>query len=242
MPPKTTPGGDDLQKQFDEATAKIETLTKQLDTATKVAALPSAHRDHYGGLGTDEEKAAFLAKSESDRSAIIEELTKQDKLLYKALDGTEYRASDGEKSASLAKQADDLAKRLAQSEAERSSAVLEKRADSELGSCPGDVKVRAAVLKAVDGITDETLRQGAQELLKAGNAALSKKMVRGGTRNAGLGVDDDVQKAAEVELEQKARDLAKEKSIDFYDAYDQVSILEPDLAKRALGSAAPVGG
>ena len=152
-------------------------------------------------------------------------------MIYKASDGAEYRESDGENTIRLAKQADSLAKRLAKSEAERSIAKLEKRADDELGNMPGDVKVRTSVLKAVDAIEDDEVRKGALELLKAGNTAMSKGTQRLGTSR---GLDLDTPSDAEGQLNKLATELSKKEGIDFYEAYDRVAESNPQLAKAAV--------
>jgi len=232
MTTKTEPaaGGVDLQKQIDDLRKENETLKKANATATAVAALADPHRAHYGSLKTDELKAAFLSKSEPERQREIEEIRKGDPVLYKALDGTEFRSSDGDRMIRLAKQADENAQRLAKSEFERAEENLAKRAGIDASHLPGDVKVRSALLKAVDSITDEPTRTAVLEAIRAGNSAMAKSGDRIGTREV-----PGSPGSPSSDLEAKAREyMAKNAGVDFYTAYDKVATAHPELAKAAV--------
>ncbi len=223
-------GGVDLQKQLDAMQAENATLKKSLATATAVASLSDAERAHYSALKSDEAKSTFLSKSQPDRAREIEEIRKGDPVLYKAADGTEFRASDGDRVIAIAKRADETARRLALSEAARADEALMKRAELELSGLPGTVQVRAALLKAVGDITDEAIRTSAMESLRAGNAALAKTSRPLGTREAPSGAS-----SASAELDRLAKaHVTAHPTTNFYDAYDLVAKANPELAKRAI--------
>lgn len=232
--------GEDLQKKLDASTASNELLEKKIDTLTKVAGLPEAQRSHYVSLG-EEKQATFLAKSEGDRTAELDELTKGDPVEYEALDGTVYRKSGGLNIAKMAKQIDDQAKELALSKALTQTAVFEKRAAEELPNLPGDVKVGAAIIKALDGIEDEEIRKGAFDALKAGNDSLSKKFVRSGGSKIAPAFSKGSSGDAEDALTAKANELVEKTAgsdnpLDFYAAYDKAAEINPELALRAVGA------
>jgi hypothetical protein len=225
-----TGGGEDLQKKVDELTAQNATLQANLDTVTKVAALPEAHRDFYEKLGSDEEKATFMSKSADDRQAQIDEIVKGDPVEYTALDGTAYRKSAGEATIRLAKQVDEQARRLAKAEGEKATAEFEKRAEGEMGNLPGSTAVRAEVLKAVEAIQDEDVRKGGLELLKAANTAMGST-----TKNRGTSLTPAPDAgSAEAQLNALAKSYAEENDVDFYTAYDKVAKTRPELAKAAI--------
>lgn len=242
MSDKNSGGGDDLKKRLDEALAKVEKLEKRAETAEKVADLPPEHAAHYKRLDDDKARAAFLAKDASAREVEVEDVRKGDPVVYKAADGTEFRKSAGEQTIRIARQHDELAKRLAESEAARSDEVLRKRAESELSALPGDVDVRVALLKAVDSIEDEKAREAATKALKAGNAAMAKSMRRVGTSVAPP-VDIGGRAAAEAELEKRANELVAKSTdgVNYYEAYERVAMSDPDLYARAVGETAPLG-
>ena len=223
-------GGVDLQKQLTALQAENATLQKSLATALAVASLSDVERAHYGTIKTEEAKATFLSKSQTDRAREIEDLRKGDPVLYKAMDGTEFRSSDGDRVIAIAKRADDNARRLAASEAARSEEALIKRAESDLTGLPGTVQVRAALLKAVDGIPDEATRTGAMEAVRAGNAALLKSSRPLGTRQAPA---EGASATSELDRLTKAHVTANP-TVNYYDAYDLVAKAHPELAKRAI--------
>lgn len=244
-PEKKGDGGAGLEKKLDEANAKIEKLETRLKTADQVAELSTEHRAFYKGLDSEEDREAFLKKSDADRQKHVDETQKGDPVIYKSLDGTEYRKSVGEQLIALAKSNDELRKDLSKSNAEREFSRFEKRAKEELAGYPGTVEERVELLKAVESIEDDGARTKALEALRAGNVALSKAFVpSGGSRVAPEIVKGD-STAAEAELDRLANEMVKADTtgeMDYFDAYDRVAEKNPELAKRAIGNATPTGG
>lgn len=154
----------------------VEGLQAQLARATQLASLNDAQKAH---LATLDEAAqdAFLAKSSEERDAEIEATAKRaaeaDPVVYKTMDGVELRKSAGDAVIALAKSNDALRKKLEESEAKVEDASYAKRADDELKHLPGTTEERAAMLKAIDGIEDESQRKAAMNALKAQNEALA---------------------------------------------------------------------
>lgn len=172
--PAGVPGADDGAKE-PEMTKTVEDLQKQLDRANAMAELTDAQKTHMKSLdqaGQD----AFLAKTAAERQAEVEAVAKNaadaDPVVYKTMDGLELRKSAGEALIAMAKSNDALRKQNDELAKKAADADLRKRAETDLANLPGDVEVRMALLKSVDGIADETQRTAALNALKAQSAAL----------------------------------------------------------------------
>lgn len=152
-----------------ESAMDIEELQKKLgDLESDVATMKSekasaeAERD---ALRAAVEKAGFTVEKSDDRVEV------------RAPAEPEYEEIGGEKimKGSLPESAIALLRKQANENAElrkrEEQRELEKRAETEAGMLSGEVSVRAALLKAVDGIEDEELRGKVRETLKAANAA-----------------------------------------------------------------------
>jgi hypothetical protein len=157
---------EDLKKKNDE-------LADKLNKALAFGSLADAEKAYRAGLPSDEQDA-WVAKSRADRGADIAKAAKADGVVFKAADGTEYRKSDDPRLIKLAKERDADAERLASEVAKREAVELEKRADVEVGNFTGTVQVRAAMLKAIDGIADEDTRKAAHESLKGANDSVAR--------------------------------------------------------------------
>lgn len=229
-----------LQERLDALEAKNEHLNK-------VATLAGAHKTHYDSLDPqldDDARKAFLEMSAEERDVEVDKAVKKaketeadDPVIYKSNDGSEYRASDDPRLIKMAKQRDEDRKETIRLQKAAQDADLTKRAESDLGSFPGELAVRKEILKAVDGIEDEKVREEAHQALKAQSARLSKafKVIGAGGEPENMDVGDDVNKsAAEAELEKKARALAEKEGIDFYEAYEKIADLNLELLEKAI--------
>ncbi len=94
----------------------------------------------------------------------------------------------------LAKQKDDLMKKVADIETERADRELLAKSKQDLPNLPGDDKARVALVKAVEGIEDEATRTEVMKSLRAGNAALNTLM-----SDTGHSVPSSSESATEVE-------------------------------------------
>lgn len=225
---------DDLKT----AQERITALEATNATLTKIAALPAAHKSHYDGLAEDA-RGAFLDADESARETAVADAQKAkadaDPVIYKAADGSEYRQSDDVRLVEMAKARDEDRKEFIKLRRAQEDADLAKRAEADLANLPGDLAVRKALLKAVDGIEDEKLRQGAQDALKAHNARMG-----GALREVGFGGSPaviekgDERAQANAELERLAKERAAKEGENFYEAYDKVSEANPDLLHKAV--------
>ena len=202
-----TQGGEPMTTQADTQPT-VEELQAQLGRAQAVVALTGEERAHFDAL-PEEARTAFLAKSADDRMSEIGAVTKaaQDAnpVVFTAADGTEFRKSDDPRAIAMAKRLDATEKENAALKARDEQTTLENRAEDELPHLPGDLKTRAAMLKAIDGIEDEAQREAALGALKAQNEAMSKAFQtygHGGQPEPGS-PDDQMDKLAKVYAEKQ---------------------------------------
>lgn len=177
--------------------AEIEALKKAHAHAVKLAELNDAHRAYAKTLSSSEAEA-FVAKSATDRDAIVKSA-----IAYTAQDGTVFYAGDDARLIKSAKDNDELKKSLATEQALRKRAEFSKAATENMGSYPESGDVHVAIVEAVSGIADEATRTAAMTAIKAGNAALAKASVPTGTvgaRNTVPGGSSDELMKAEGEL------------------------------------------
>lgn len=180
------------QEQHDEVLAKANRLEA-------IVKLSPEQRAHFDALPTSEQDDFLNAE---DRDAIVKNAKDADPIVFEDPDaGIVLRKSADPTTLALAKSAKESRDELAKERALRKRDELRKRAGDLLKNCKGDDDVKAAVLGAVEGITDETLRKGALELLKAKDAGLGAAFEEFGT------TDDN--EGAGSEPEQRLEKIAK---------------------------------
>lgn len=188
---------EELTKELEELTKKFEKVNKELEVSKKVSSLNDEEKAYYEKLD-DDGKTAFLEKSSDDRTEEVAKSKEDDEVVYKDLEGNEYRKSDDPRVVAAVKRADKATEKLEKKDEELVNERLEKRAKEELPNLPGEDKVKVAVLKAVDGIEDEDLRKGALELLKSHNAAVTKASETRGHRDQSVAdAEEQLQKMAQ---------------------------------------------
>ena len=218
---------------------EVEKLRGELDQTKKLLELNDAQRAHYAKLA-EGARAAFLAKTAADRQAEVDAETRKaadsDPVVYVSpVTKREYRRSAGEELIDLAKRAD-AAEAASKANAEAAqNERCEKRAQAELPRYPGELKVRAAIVKALEGIPDEPTRKAAFEAIAAGNTALSGTFEKRGIVG-GAPVADKA--AAVAKLDELAKARQREKGGDYFDHYDAVTKEQPELYCIAVVGAA----
>ncbi len=232
---------DDQKKAADKdpvkaAEKRAEVAEASLAKAVSLAELNDAQKSFYGGLD-ETDQAAFLKLDADGRNAAIKRAEDKDKVIYKSEDGTEYRASDDGRLVKLAKQADEDRKARKEAEQRATNSDLAKRAADDFAFIPGDIDTRIEMLKAIDGIADETHRTKALDALKAQNVALSKAFETYGSSAVPQG--DVTEKAdAEGRLDALAKKHQEANSgLTFAQAYDVV-VQQPEgaaLYTKSLG-------
>jgi hypothetical protein len=200
------PSGTEEDIMSKEFTDKIAQLEGELQTAKALGALNDAERGHYAGLDAVE-KSAFLAMGKTARAEQVTKAADADPVVFKSADGTEYRKSDG-KAAELAKSLDDERTARLSEVAKREEVELRKRADETLKHMLHANDGHIALLKAVEGIADETARKAAMATLRASNEAAGMAFTRVGfTAKAAAPGSPDAQ------LDAMADAIAKEKGV-----------------------------
>ena len=210
-------GEDNMSNQDKgaELEKKAAELQKNCDRLTAIVGLSADQRTHFDTLsGADQD--AFLAKSSDERDAVLKNLADADPVVYTTTDGDELRKSAGETVIKMAKRADDLAKQLAKQEALAKRAELEKRASDEFPNLRGETVEKAALLGAVESISDEAVRGKVTEMLKAHDAGLGKAFERQGTQSA------PSDNSPSAQLDDLAKAYAKDNDVDITKAYDEV--------------------
>ena len=193
----------------------MEDLKKSLKDAQSIIALNSIQKAHYDALG-DEDKAAFLKMDDANRESEISKANDDNPVIYKSLDGLEFRKSDDERLVAMAKSNDEKAKDLAKSKADARDARIEKRA-AEFDQLPGKDDVKKSLVGAIMDIEDESLRKGAFQILKAANSANDGDFERSGTISKADVAD------ADSKLEKMAKAYAADNSVPYAQAYMAVT-------------------
>ena len=220
-------GVESMTDKSTDTQPTVEELRDQLARAHAVVALNAGERAHFDAL-PEESRTAFLAKSTDGRRVEIEALAKAaqdaDPVVYTTDDGVELRKSAGEAFIALAKSNDALRNEAEALRVEREQEQLEKRAATELPHLPGDIKTRAAMLKAIDGIEDDSQREAARNALKAQNEALAKAFeTQGHGGDPAPGSPDD-------QLDKLAKAHAEKNGVSYQTAYADVLTSEEGRA------------
>lgn len=215
---KTADDGAVTQEQLDKAEARAE-------RAEKVAELTDEQKSYFKGLG-ESEQGEFLQLDSDGRQNEVDKARADDPVVYKDLDGNEYRKSDDERVVSAVKRADAAEKRSRENEEKAQKADLTKRA-GDLKFVKGEDEVKVALLKAIDGIEDEKLRKGCLEIVAQANSGLKDAFEKRGTAFADAPSGD-----AEAEYEKKAQEYAKTHSCTIEKARSEVLML-PENADLA---------
>ncbi len=217
----------------DALSAENETLKADLAKAAAVSTMNDAQKAHMEGLEGDA-KDAFISKSFDDRSAELDNLSKADPVIYKSGDGTEYHKSDDKRLVKMAKDRDSDRKELEEITKKREDDRLEKAAEEDFGNLPGTVEVRAAIVKSIEGIEDETIREEAMKVLKANNAKMAGAFQTVGKDGVGKSADMSDREEAVSELNDKAAELVKAGTCKTNaDAFVKASEMNPDLYSRS---------
>lgn len=206
-------------KMTDEVTKKMEALTASLAKAQEIISMPADVRKHYDGL-TAKKQDAFLAKSADERKAeaeaAIAKAADLATVVYTDANGVEYTKADDARLVTLAKNNDKLMEGIRQKEAEAKDAELAKRA-AELEHIPGDEAVRVALLKSIEAIADEEVRNRAFEALKAKSDAAAPAFKPVGVAGNPVNKSDSI-----ATLDALAKAYAAEKGVTYAKAYDAV--------------------
>lgn len=223
----------DLAKMADASGKKKkkgdDETVKSLQREVAVLKMAPAIRKHFDGLAADQQDA-FIAKSDADRQAEVDQANSADPVVHKCLDGTEIRKSDGAAVLAMAKRNDALSQEIGELREDAAAGSIEKRARSEfpnvaLGTATSMLKSAAAVGEDTDAGKDilkslATMNKGASHLFKG----------LGSTEAPEIG--GDIQKARQ-DFDSEVAKVAREEKIGRADAMSKVRAERPDLFAAA---------
>lgn len=214
-------------EKADPAVAKMQRELAELK-------MPADVRKHYDEL-SDDDKTAFLAKSDADRATEVEAIQKGDPVVYTCTDGSVIRKSDGAAASRQAERADKLEKRLDGLTDTVTSTTLEKRAVLEF---PNVAKSLAtAMLKSVGELGDDSeAGKAVMKSLTQMNKATSHLFKSLGSTEGGDETVGDIKKARE-DFGSKVADIQKRDSSDRASAMSKARIEHSDLFKEAYPDA-----
>ena len=193
--------------------SELETLKAQLTRMTQISELSDSHKAYFRRLGSAEQDA-FLAKSAADRTELL-------KPIYTAKNGNVFTAADDPKYIQLAKDMDEQQKRFDETLAAEKSKNLVARATTELAHLSGTVEQRAALLGAIESISDADTRTAVLAAVKEYDQKASVNFQRTGKTGAGSPVTLDVESKIEA-LVQKRMDASTDEELTYEQAYTQV--------------------
>ena len=244
--PMADPTAADLLKK---ATDENEAMKKRQDRLEAILLLKGDARAHFDALEGEEAIVAFLALDATAQTAEVqkslEKSADSNPVVFTSKDGTEFRKSDDARLVKMARERDEDREELAKARVAGANAEFEKRAEDEIPHLPGDIATRAALLKALGTITDETLRKAATESVVAGSKAMKAAFSRTGTREApdasgaGAGAEAELEKMAKALVESTA---GSANPLTYFDAYEKVGTENPALFAKAVGSTVPETG
>lgn len=207
---------EEIAKAKADHEAEVAKLKADLALAKSVGELTDAQKAHYAGLD-EADKAKFLKAKPAEREAQLAKAKESDPVVYTDLDGVEYRKSDDARLVAAAKRADSSLKAARLSEERAQASELQKRAEVLLKNLPGEINVKTALLKAVDGIQEEAVRTKVLDLLKVNGEKLAEAFKERGT-STGKVADND----PNTRLEALAKKYAADNKVDMVKARVEV--------------------
>lgn len=218
---------DEVNAKADKAAADLEKAQADNERLAKIAGLNGTHKSHYDTLEGDAADE-FLGLDEAGRDAAVERAEKvakdENPVVYTADNGDVYRKSDDPRLVTMAKERDEDRKALKAANAAAENARIEKRATDLLKRAPGETATHVAIVKAVEGIKDDAVRDAAFETLKGLNDAMAKTFDTLGENGEDPARDSEVTEKADAEakLDKLAKAHADKHGIDYAKAYTAV--------------------
>lgn len=172
-------------------------VVKQLAVQTAINSLSVMTKGHYDTLTTQAAKDSYLAKSETERTLDVELAKSADPVVYTTDSGQVFLKSDDNRMVVMAKQHDVAMRQLATTTEANQALTFGKRAQTELSHLPGDEAGKTALLKAVSGIEDETIRKSVEATLKGADSNSAYAFKTYGNE----GQDNEIAKSANEQLD-----------------------------------------
>lgn len=218
-----------LQKSQDQINS-LEILVKEqmttIDTLNKINGLSAEVRQYYSSLDAAEQ-TVFISKSATQQEAEMQNAKLANSIVYKDRHGIEFRKSDDPRLVQMAKDADSQAEIIKNMEKQNEDLRIQKMVN-DFKFLPGDEATRHALVKAIDGISDEALKKAAFESLKSKNDAHSQMFKTHGISGDGAA---EVILKAENELDELVqKHMQTNTNLSMEAAYDAV-LQTPEGAK-----------
>jgi len=179
------------QAAFEKAAEdKLAIEKARADRAEAVVQLSPSQRAHFDALAPEGQDEFLKAE---DKDAIVKNAADSDPVVYKSLDGDEFRKSDDPRLVKAAQRADKAEKAVAEAELVAKRNDLVKRAGEELAHLTGELTAKADLLGAVDSLPVEK-REAVVAILKSKDAGMQKAFETLGTADAGADADSPAAK------------------------------------------------
>lgn len=227
QPSGEKPVNESTQPTVEQLAKQLADSQAELAVQKSLASLSDSEKSHYSSL-SDAAKTEFLKLDANGRKVELAKVGDSNPVVFKSAEGVEFRKNDDSRLVEMAKRLDaETAIRKANDE-KIARTSLEKRATDSLPNLPGKMDSKVALLKAIDGISDQASRDEVVALLAAGNTAMASALKKVGT--TATPVDGDAK--SQLETLTKARMI--EKKSDYFTAYSEVSAENPALAEQAI--------
>jgi hypothetical protein len=215
---------------------RVADLEAELAISKAIGAFSDAEKSLYATLDVSG-KDAFRKLSPEQRALKVQAANDANGEVYKSLAGEVFRKNDDPRLIAIVKRADENERALLAERAERATDTLKKRAATELAHLPGEELAKVALLRAVDGIADESVRKDVAAMLLAGETAVGKAFTAIGSAAGAARPASDAE-AASVELEKRAHALATTEKISIDAAF--VKVLETPEGKALYNQSCAV--
>ena len=206
--------------RMSEQNSTTDELVKRLERAEAVLNFTAAERTHFDGLAA-EAQDEFIGKAAADRSAELALAKRQaedaDPVVYTTMDGHQLRkGADGDALIAVMRSNDMIRKDNALLKADSDRQRVTKRVREELPHISGTEDEQVALVKAIEAIEDQAVRDGAFAILKRNDQGLSSIMKTNGSQGGA------VEKSANQTLNEKVAKHAADEKISFTAAYAAV--------------------
>lgn len=205
----------DSKTAADQAVQKrLDALESDLTLAKAYGELTDIEKAYANNLNTDE-KNEFVAKSKTERSAILKAEKDADPVAYTTAAGDEIRKSAGKTVINMAKQIDAQNEIIAKNAKEALDNEIKKFVTDEMSCMAGDEDARILIAKAVHDIDNDDERDSALNALKAMNSKLAPAFETVGSTSGmskgAVSAKDELQELAD-EIAKGDTNLSKEQA------------------------------
>ena len=204
-------------KEENEVQAKeITRLSKALAIAVALGSMSDTQKSYHANLD-EASQTAFASMSAIEMDSAISKSQEADPIAYTARDGEVFRKSDGERIIKMVKRQDATDEENERLQKEATDTRLTKAAADTMGHLPGEVADKAAMLKAIETITDLDQRGRISKIIASQNEGMGELFSEsGGTQTAKQSA------SANEQLDNMAKAYQEKEGVTFDQALDAV--------------------